>query len=78
MATKPKKSNLTATAPMGDWQAEDDLRTLMRAHEVKKDKKRHAKARALAKQKMMQAAAVAADPDNDGDSTGNDTDNDGA
>lgn len=34
------------------WQAEDDMRTLLRAKEIEKDPKRLAAARAMAKEKM--------------------------
>lgn len=41
------------------WQAEDDMHTLMRAEEVKADKKRVAAAKKMAQQKAKEAAAVA-------------------
>ena len=41
------------------WQVEDDLRTLCRAEEIKKDPKRYAKAKAMAKEKMMEHASIA-------------------
>jgi hypothetical protein len=44
-----------------DWRAEDDLRTLLRAAEIKKDPKRLAAAKAKAKEQMqaLQAAQAA-------------------
>lgn len=48
-----------------DWQAEDDLRTLMRCEEIEKDPKRLAKAQALAKQKLLSLASVAAEGKDD-------------
>ena len=40
-------------------QAEDDMRTLMRAEEVKRDPKRLAAAKACAKKKLEEVASVA-------------------
>lgn len=62
-----KKSNLAgmdyATGPSKEeqdrWQAEDDLRTLIRAEEIKKDKKRLANARKAAKEQLAAATATA-------------------
>lgn len=47
-------------APMIDknWQAEDDLRTLVRACEIRKDSKRHAAAKALAKQQLTELKKI--------------------
>lgn len=42
------------------WRAESDLETLMRAAEIKKDKKRHKAATDLARERMQATAAVAA------------------
>lgn len=42
-----------------DWQAEADLRTLMDACKIRKDKKRLAAAQAQAKKQLMEVAAVA-------------------
>lgn len=44
------------------WQAEDDMRTLMRAEEIKRDPKRLAAAKACAKKKIEEVAAVVATP----------------
>lgn len=41
------------------WQAEDDMRTLMRAKEVENDPKRFKAAKEMAKKKLMEMAAVA-------------------
>jgi hypothetical protein len=66
--TKPKKKLVLkdSTAPVEDgpdsWQAEDDARTLMRAHTIKSDVKRHAAAKAHAKAKLMQMAAITQEP----------------
>lgn len=43
-----------------DWQAEDDMRTLARALEIKRDPKRLAAAQACAKKKLEEIAAIAA------------------
>ena len=54
MATKSKGG----AVPVGmaksdnDWMAEDDMRTLLRAGEIRKDPKRLAAARAAAKRKL--------------------------
>lgn len=44
-----------------DWRAESDLRTLVEAEKIKKDKKRFAAAQAKAKEKMMEVASVASE-----------------
>ena len=53
MATKRKSANLAVPMECQDWQGEEDLRTMVRAEEIKKDPKRFAKVTALAKKKMM-------------------------
>lgn len=61
------KLNLVPEAPMAttkpmkeeDYQAEQDLHHLTKAHQIKSDKKRHGKALALAKQRMAEMKAVA-------------------
>lgn len=58
-----KKSTIAyATGPskaeQDRWQAEDDLRTLLRAEEIKKDKKRLASARTMAKEQLASATAA--------------------
>jgi hypothetical protein len=52
MATKKSTSN--SVYPDMSWQAEDDMRTLCRAEEIKADPKRLAKAQAKAKEKMAE------------------------
>ena len=47
------------SASHDNWQAEDDMRTLMRAEEVKRDPKRLAAAKACAKKKLEEVASVA-------------------
>lgn len=49
--------------PVGDdkWQVEDDLRTLQRAEEIKKDPQRMKKCQEMAKEKMTQMACVVAE-----------------
>ena len=57
-----KSSGLIAmTKSEDDWQAEDDLRTLMRCEEIEKDPKRLAKAQALAKKRLLELASVASE-----------------
>lgn len=53
------------TAPIGldsSYQAEDDMRTLARAEEVKKDPKRYQAALAKAKEKMAELQALQVAP----------------
>lgn len=59
--------------PDANWQAKSDLQTLLEAHKVKKDKKRHAAAQAEAKRQLasMQHVAGADDDDGDEDAAGN-------
>lgn len=60
---------LSASAQMAkseaEWRAEDDMRTLARAAEIRKDAKRLAAAQALAKKKLLELAQVAGDSDAD-------------
>ena len=44
-----------------DWMVEDAMRTLMRAKEIRNDKKLMAKVSAMAKEKLMDLADVAAE-----------------
>jgi hypothetical protein len=55
------KPNVAKTPPgsMDDYEAQDDVRTLMRAHEIKSNPKRHAKAKAHAKAQLGKMKAVA-------------------
>ena len=64
MATK-RKSTAIAGQTMADWQTEDDMRTLARAAEIRKDPKRLAVAQKLAQQKLLELAQVAGDTDAD-------------
>lgn len=45
--------------PVDNWEAEDDMRTLVRAEEIRKDKKRFAAAQACAKKKIADMQSVA-------------------
>lgn len=47
------------------WRAESDLRTLIEASAIRKDKKRFAKVRELAKENTMKMATIATDSDSD-------------
>lgn len=53
-----------ASSPKADsydkWQAEDDLRTITRAREIEKDKKRMAHVRRAAKEKLGEMAQLKA------------------
>lgn len=44
------------------WQAEDDVRTLLRAHDVKRDPARHTAAKRHAKKQLRGLKAVAGKP----------------
>lgn len=44
-----------------DWKAESDLRTLVEAEKIKKDKKRFAAAQAKAKEQLLEVASVASE-----------------
>lgn len=46
-------------AAQDDWQAEEDLRTLMRCEEIEKDPKRYKAAKDLAKKKLLEMASIA-------------------
>lgn len=58
-ALKPM-SKLSDKQREARWQAEDDMQVLMRAEEIKTDRKRVAAAKKMAQQKAKEAAAVAA------------------
>lgn len=55
---KSMNSAPAAVQSMDDYQAQDDLSTLMRAHRIKQDPKRHAKAQALAGQHVIASKAI--------------------
>lgn len=57
--TKDKTNAAMAIGPNNDWMAEEDMRTLMRAQEIRKDPKRHARAKAMAKKKLGELKAIA-------------------
>lgn len=65
-----KKANPSVAMDNGNdnWQAEQDMRTLMDAHKIRADKPRHKAAKAHAKRQlaaMQQVAAGASDGDGD-------------
>ncbi len=53
-----KGKNLTAASEEGKWQAEDDMRTLARAEEIRRDPKRLKAAQAIAKEKIKELEAL--------------------
>lgn len=53
-----------------DWKAHSDMRTLMDAHEIKSDKKRHAAAKAMARQHLARMKAVAMPEGSPGEEAG--------
>lgn len=60
-----KKGTGVTPVSEDDWQARNDLETMMEYERICKDPKRKAKVQALAKQKMMAMAAVAAEAEED-------------
>lgn len=56
------KSTAVSIGPASDYQAEDDMRTLARAEEVKKDPKRYKAALAKAKEKMAELQSLQTAP----------------
>lgn len=49
---------MPSAMPMDNYQAQDDVRTLARAHEIKSDKKRHAAAQKHAATEMEKMRAI--------------------
>ena len=72
MAKNSAKAVLTAATD--EWQAQTDLDCLMRASEIRKDKKRMDAVRKIAKERLAELAKVAVDVDND---PASEPDNDG-
>lgn len=65
-----KKMNPSVAMDTGndDWQARQDVQTLMDAHKIKSDKKRHKAAKTHAKRQLAAMQSVATgNPDGDGD-----------
>lgn len=58
---KKKSSGSICCMDESDWRAKSDLRTLVEAEKIKKDKKRFAAAQAKAKEQMMEVASVASE-----------------
>lgn len=58
-----RKSRVRDVGVMADqkWQAESDLRTLLDACAIRKDKKRFAAAQSLAKVKLLETAQIASE-----------------
>jgi hypothetical protein len=56
--TKPIAAGIAGAQPMDDYQAQDDVRTLVRAHHITKDKKRHSAAKKHAKQQLRALKAI--------------------
>lgn len=59
--TKPISAAAPSAQPYDPYQAESDVRTLTRAHEIKADKKRHGAAKKHAK-KQLEAMRKIASP----------------
>jgi hypothetical protein len=60
---KKSKGSIAGISPFSEskWQVEDDLRTLQRAIEIKRDPKRLKAAKELAKEKLTEMASVASE-----------------
>lgn len=60
MKSKPKNKAADVAVPMNDdWQAKEDFQTIVRHHEIRKDKARHARAMAHgAKMAAVHAAEI--------------------
>lgn len=56
---KKISGNLAMIKPEEEWRAEDDMRTLMNAREIKNDPKRMAKVKAMAQKKLTDMACLA-------------------
>lgn len=54
-----KKTKGCCIVSNDEWMVEEDLRTLMRAKEIRADAKRFAKCQTLAKKKLTEIASVA-------------------
>lgn len=52
-------------SPMDDYQAQSDMHTLMEAHAIKSNPKRHAAAKAHAKKKLAGMSAIVAGEKNE-------------
>lgn len=65
MATTKKAAAIASSPSMNDehkWRAESDLRTLMEAHAIHKDKARHGRVKAHAKEQLALLKGVSAKP----------------
>lgn len=58
---------MAKASPIDNYQAQDDMMTLVRAEEIKKDKKRMAAARALAQKKIEDMENVFGEDDESDD-----------
>ena len=54
---------LKGEGSMDKWQIEEDMRTLLRAEEIKRDPKRYRAAKKLAKERLEDMEAVVEDDD---------------
>lgn len=62
-----KKKQTLGIGPDRDWEVEDALRALMRAEEIKKDKKMMARVKALATERLKEVASIAGASEGDPD-----------
>jgi|GEM_PF-2374499 len=66
-STKRKSSRVMGIMPASerDWQAESDLDTLLRARQIRQDKKRFAAAQRVADERLKGLASVSGEGDGD-------------
>lgn len=60
------KAKAAPKPAVDDWETEQDLHHLTKAHQIKSDPKRHKAAMAMAKSKMEAMKAAVGDTDKDG------------
>lgn len=60
-----KKARTIGIVEDRDWEADDAMRTLMRAEEIRKNKKLMARVKALATERLKEVAAIAGASDGD-------------
>lgn len=62
-----KKSNTLGIGTDRDWEVDDALRTLLRAEEIRKDKKMMARVKAMATERLKEVAVIAGASDGNSD-----------
>jgi hypothetical protein len=67
LAAEPYPAGKQSKPPMDEYQAKDDMMTLVAAHKIKSDKGRHAAAKAMAKKHLGHLKAITTGDGADGD-----------